>query len=204
LNKEELINRIVEAEWKMFQDVPNIGGKASCQEDYRTFKINRYGQDTSWSEDVLESYLNDLNEAQKQKRNLLTEKYARMMESTSPNDYEKIANLLPGLSSETVSLIEKIIEIILPWEEEIKAKYPDIAKRGRPIHSSSDTLHVTSIETYLRGELPTYSLQTLKLYLNNLKKLKAENINGSEISLGYMMQQYGFPSLQEANQKLKR
>jgi hypothetical protein len=203
LNKEELINRIVEGEWKMFQDVPNIGGKASCQEDYRTFKINRYGQDASWSEDVLESYLNDLNEAQKQKRNLLTEKYARMMESTSPIEYKKIANLLPVLSPETVSLIEEIIKVILPWEEEIKSRYPDIAKRGRPIHSSSDTLHVTSIETYLRGELPTYSLRTLKLYLNNLKKLKAENINGSEIALEYMMRQYGFPSLHEANEKLK-
>jgi hypothetical protein len=203
LKKEELINRIVEAEWKMFQDVPNIGGKASCQEDYRTFKINRYGQDSTWSEDVLESYLDDLNEAEKKKRNLLTEKYARMMKSTSPEEYAKIADLLPALSRETLSLVEEIIKIILDWEEEIKAKYPDIAKRGRPTYSSSDGLRVTSIETYLRGELPTYSFKTLKLYFENLKKQRSEKINASEIALEYMMRQYGFSSLKEANEKLK-
>lgn len=203
LNKEEIINKIVEAEWKMFQDVPNIGGKASCQEDYRTFKINRYSQDTSWSEDVLESYLDDLNQAENSKRNLLTEKYARMMKSTSPQEYEKIANLLPAVKAEAVSLIEEILKIILSWEEEIKTRYPEIAKRGRPIHSSSDTLRVTSIETYLRGELPTYSFKTLQLLFKNIKKQKSENINGSEIALEYMMKQYGFPSLQKANEKLK-
>jgi hypothetical protein len=202
-NKEELINKIVETEWKMFQTVPNIGGKASCQEDYRTFKINRYGQDTSWSQDVLESYLDDLNEAEKSQRNLLTEKYARMMKSTSPEEYKIIENLLPAVKAEAVSLIEEILKIILTWEEEIKTRYPEIAKRGRPIHSSSDTLRVTSIETYLRGELPTYSLKTLQLLFKNIKQQKSENINGSEIALEYMMKQYGFPSLQQANEKLK-
>jgi hypothetical protein len=202
-NKEELINRIVEAEWKMFQDVPNIGGRASCQDDYRTFKINRYSQDASWSQAVLESYLDDLNQAEKKKRNLLTEKYARMMKSTSPKEYEKIASLLPAVSAEALSLIEDIIKIILSWEEEVKNRYPEIAKRGRPIHSSSDTLRVTSIETYLRGEFPTYSLKTLQLLSKNIKKQKSESINGSEIALEYMMKQYGFPSLPEANEKLK-
>jgi len=32
---------------------------------------------------------------------------------------------------------------------------------------------------------------------------QTENINGSEITLFYMIKQYGFNSLEEANEKLK-
>jgi hypothetical protein len=200
---EDLINKIVEAEWKMFHEVPNIGGQATCQNDLRTFRINRLGQAASWSQATLESYLNDLTEAEKQQRNLLTEKYARMMASTSPAEYAAIQNQIPVLDSEVSSIIEEIIKLILIWEEELKAKYPDITRRGRPIYTSQDSLRVTSIETYLRGELSTYSLKTLKLYHENVLKQKSENINGSEITLGFMMRQYGFSTLQEANEKLK-
>ena len=203
LNKDELINKVLEAEWKMFQDVPNIGGKAACQEDYRTFKINRVGQAITWSSAALESYLADLIEADKNQRNLLTEKYGRMMKSTSPEEYAKIENLLPPLDGDVTTIIEEIIKIILAWEEELKSKYPDITKRGRPTYSSQDTLRVTSIETYLRGELPTYSLKTLKLLKENILNQQANHINASEITLEYMMKQYGFQSLEEANNKLK-
>lgn len=96
-NKTDLVGKIVNAEWKMFAEVPNIGGKASCQEDYKTFEINRSSQSLSWSEATLESYLADLTRAGKHGRNLLTEKYARMMQSTSPVEYDAIKHLIPPL-----------------------------------------------------------------------------------------------------------
>ena len=34
-SREELINKVVEKEWDMFQNVSNVGGRASCQ-DART------------------------------------------------------------------------------------------------------------------------------------------------------------------------
>ena len=52
--------------------------------------------------------------------------------------------------------------IVLDWEEELFRKYPFVLRQGRPIRSSSDTLFVTSLETYLKGELATYSLKTLE------------------------------------------
>ena len=79
LKKDDLVSKIIEREWDMFQNVSNIGGKASCQQDYQTFEIMRYSQAMSWSEATLKSYLTDLQNARKNKRNLLTEKYARMM-----------------------------------------------------------------------------------------------------------------------------
>ncbi len=203
MTKEEIITRIIAIEWKMFQDVPNIGGTAACQGERQTFEIMRVSQAASWSEAALESYLDDLTEAQKQERNLMTEKYARMMKSTSPLEYARIEHLVPPVSPEVLSLIEKIAVIVLDWEEELFGKYPLVLRQGRPIRSSGDTLFVTSLETYLKGELATYSLKTLKLYYEHLVKEQSENINGSEITLAQTIEQYGFTSLEEANEKLK-
>jgi len=204
VRKEALIAKIIDLEWNMFQKVSNIGGKASCQENPETFKIMRYSQAISWAEDALESYLTDLSEAQKNKRNLLTEKYARMMKSTSPWEYyDRIEHWLPTLEPETLQLIDNIVKIVLEWEKELAAKYPNLVERGRPIHSTDDSQFVTSIETYLRGELATYSLTTLELFYKNVLKQKSENINGSEITLNSMVKQYGFNSLKEANEKIK-
>ena len=100
-------------------------------------------------------------------------------------------------------MIEKIASIVLGWEEELFRKYPFVLRQGRPIRSSSDTLFVTSLETYLKGELATYSLKTLELYHEHLVKEQSENINGSEITLAQTIKQYGFHSLEEANEKLK-
>lgn len=203
--KAQLIEKILEIEWNMFQHVQNIGGTASCQQNRRTFKIMRASQAVSWSEAALESYLNDLAGALENNRNLLTEKYARMMESTSPLEYyDRIEQSLPPLEAETLQLIENIVEIVLTWEEELAVKFPNLIDMGRPIHSIEDSMYVTSVETYLRGELATYSPGTLKLYYENILKQRSENKNGSAITLNFMVKHYGFSSLTEANEQLRR
>jgi len=203
MSKEALIAQIIDLEWNMFHNVSSIGGKASCQDNPGTFKIMRHSQAVSWSEDTLESYLNDLSKAQENKRNLLTEKYARMMQYTSPLEYAEIEHRLPSLDPEIYLLIDKIVNIVMEWEEELSVKFPNILKRGRPIYSTNDSIYVTSVETYLRGELMTYSQRTLELYYKNVLKQQSEHINGSEITLLYMVKQYGFNSLAEANENLK-
>lgn len=202
-SKENLISTIIELEWSMFQNVRNVGGKASCQEDLQTFRIARSANFASWSEATLESYLDDLKGAEKNKRNLLTEKYARMMKSTAPMEYSRIEHLLPPLDNETLLLIDKIVEIELEWEEELLKKFPYVIKRGRPLRSSEDTQFVTSFETYLRGELATYSKRTLKLYYEHRLLQKNKNINGNMLAYEIMAKQHGYRSLEEANEKLK-
>ena len=201
--KDDLVSKVIEREWDMFQNVENVGGKASCQQDYQTFEIMRYSQAMTWSEATLKSYLEDLKVAKKNERNLLTEKYARMMESTSPLEYARIENLLPPLDPEVPAVIDQIVTILIEWEEEVIEKYPFIASRGRPLRSSEDTIFATSIETYLRGELSTYSLKTLKLFLENVLNQKAENINGSELIHSYTAKRYGYKSLEDANERMK-
>jgi hypothetical protein len=203
LSREERIAQVLLLEWAMFHAVPNVGGgRASCQEDRSTFEINRGGQFESWSDAALNSYLTDLQEAQRDGRNLLTEKYARMMEATSPEEYAKIAHLLPPLDPEAGKLIEDIVEVALAWEEALAHRYPYVLGRGRPIRRSGDSRHVTSVETYLRGELATYSVDTLRLYADHVRKLREDGENGSERILDYVMKRHGFASLEEANQKL--
>ena len=200
--KKKLVAEVVKIEWEMFQRVPNIGGQSACQQDPETFEIMRFSQAMGWSEAVLESYLNDLRAAQKEDRNLMTEKYARMMASTSPSEYEGIAHLLPPLSPETLAKIDEVAGIVLAWDEELAQKYPRLMEAGRPIYSTDDTVYVASIETYLRGELATYSSKTLELYRENVLKQQAENINGSEIIMRHLVKRYGYGSLKEANEKL--
>ena len=201
--REQLTAGIVEEELAMFQAVPNAGGKAPCQEDIRTFRIMRSSQMASWSEAALESYLGDLKEAERAGRNLLTEKYARMMRSTWPAEYARIEHLLPAVDPGAPRLIDEIVGIVLKWERDLLEKYPDIVKRGRPIFSSEDAPGVTSLETYLRGELATYSVRTLELCLAHVRQQESENVNGSAIILAQTMKQYGFASLEEANEKLR-
>ena len=42
--KLEKVEKILQLEWNMFQKVENIGGRASCQEDFETFYIMRRSQ----------------------------------------------------------------------------------------------------------------------------------------------------------------
>lgn len=204
MENKELIDNIVEIEWEMMQDVNTGGPKVSCQSDFKTFSIMRGSQAVSWSEAALESFLRDLIDAYFNGRNLLTEKYARMMESTDPEVYHaEIEHRLPALEPEAIRLIDEITEIVIEWEEELKSKYPDLRKKGRPTYSTEDSKFYTSVETYLRGELATYSVKTLELYYENIKRQKSENINGSEITLRHMVKEYGYTSLEQANEKLR-
>lgn len=201
-SREGLVAGIIEIEWRMFQRVPNIGGRPSCQDDFRTFQIMRSSQVASWSEETLESYFDDLRTAQSSGKNLLTEKYARMMASTSPSEYARMEHMLTPIDPESVDLIEQIVSIVVGWEKELLEKYPNILAKGRPLFSSEDSPVVTSKETYLKGELSTYSVRTLQLHLSHMRLQQSQNVNGSAITYLDMMKRYGFNSLEEANQKL--
>jgi hypothetical protein len=201
--EEKLIAKIVEIEWKMFSTVQNIGGRASCQDDPATFKIMRSSQFAAWSNETLESYLNDLEEAERQGRNLPAEKYGRMMRWTFPQEYARIKHQFPPLDPEVPALIEKIAEIEIGWTEELSKEFPYVLGTGRPLRSSQDSQLATSAETYLRGELETYSKKTLELYYKDILDKNSKNINGTKTVYENTVKQYGFKSLEEANQRLK-
>ena len=96
---ESLTERIVALEWDQFQRTENEGGRASCQGNWPVFRQMRSSQFLTWPLDLLVSYRDDLVEADRVGRNLVTEKYARMMASTAPDEYrERIEPYIPRLS----------------------------------------------------------------------------------------------------------
>lgn len=196
--QDSLISAIIELEWSMFSQVENTGGPASCQSDPGTFAIMRRSQLHAWSKEVQESYLQDLKTANSQGRNLMTEKYARMMASTYPEEYSRIAGMLPPVDTETQRLIEDIVAINVVWKEQLASKYPTLNGKGRPIRSSQDSPYTTSIETYLRGELTTYSPATIRLLHEHTTSQQEKGVNGAEVHLLNMVQEYGYTSLAEA------
>ena len=70
-------------------------------------------------------------------------------------------------------------------------KYPHLSGQARIIHTSEDTLYDISFETYLRGELKTYSMQTLVLYGRRIVAFVQEQKNMTEEIMRYTTTFYG-------------
>jgi len=187
--KESLIKEVLDRELKMFLTVPTLQ-KASCQEDPESFRLVRGSQFYIWSEKTIESYLNDIKKAEEKGKNLMTLKYARM------------DNLIPKLKD--IPLVDKIVEIQLEWQKEMFNKYPCMMGRARPLSSSDDTSFATSFETYLRGELETYSEKTLSLYYGDVRAGFKKGENMMEKMYIYMVKQLGYHSLDDAETTAKR
>ena len=199
---QELIAQVVAQEWAMFNDVQNQGGRASCQNNPKEFEIMRSSQLKTWSDDVLKSYLNDLTTAAYMGRNMLTEKYAFMMESTHPNEFQQIKQFLPQIEPQVLAKIQEIVDINMDWQQEADEKYPNLRAKGRPLRSKEDTQFVTSFETYLRCELKTYSTETIMtLHAHTLACLE-KHYNMAIANLQNMVGQMGYSSLEEANEKM--
>ena len=163
----------------------------------------RSSQLKTWSVAILESYERDLMTAMAQGRNLLAEKYAYMMEYTSPLAFARLRDQLPIVSEETMEQIQTIVKINLNWEREAQNAYPRIRGRGRPGTSDRDGFGVTSVETYLYGELKTYSPETIRLLLAYTEEAEAQGRNLALENLENMVQSYGYSDLKEAEAALR-
>ena len=197
-----LIDKIVQLEWKQFDRVKNEGGRASCQDNFETFSIMRKSQYLTWNEELLSSYYQDLLLAEQNGWNLIMEKYARMMQSTAPKQYAELAFTLPVRSKEREQITEEIVRIQVAWMEQFSEKFPKMAGNARSIHTYEDTAYNTSYETYLRGELGTYSEETFVLYGRFIARLLKEERNLAYETMRNTAMLYGYQSVEEAEGKI--
>ncbi len=198
----EIIGDVISREWDMFQQTVNAGGRASCQDDFNTFYGMRFGQFVSWSDTALGSYLADLKAAALAGRNLVAEKYLRMMEHTFPAEYEAQKSALPELSAEQKAAADEICEEMLVMTVPLREKFPRVCGAGRPLRSSEDALRGTSVETYQRGELYTYSLETLLALKEHMDSLTAGGQSLARTILENSVRHYGYESLEKAEKSL--
>lgn len=201
--KEVLVNHIVSLEWQAFDKVQNQGGRADCQDDWGTFSIMRKSQYLAWPKELIISFIHDFEHANARHRNLITEKYGRMMKTTDPASYAEICDKLPTLTPDQERIIEQIVQIQVSWMEEFAKEYPQMAMNSRSIHTFEDSLYNTSYETYLRGELSTYSPETLKRYGNFVVRLAKAGENLARIIMTNTALMYGYESLENAEERLK-
>ncbi|MBC8393603.1 MAG: DUF4125 family protein [Deltaproteobacteria bacterium] len=185
--KEKLIEEILDRELEMFVSVPSKY-PAPCQSDPQGFRIMRSSHFSTWAEDSLASYLNDLKAAAEQGRNLMTLKYARM------------DNLIPKLHDNPLveNKIDSIVSIQLKWQKEMAGRYPYLIGKGRQIEDTEATCGATSFTTYLRGELETYSEDTLACLYRDIIEAEEIGLNLTESLYLYMVKRLGYGSLEDA------
>ncbi|MCQ4965792.1 DUF4125 family protein, partial [Bifidobacterium pseudocatenulatum] len=61
-------------------------------------------------------------------------------------------------------LQEGIITVQLSWARDFRERFPPLGEAMRVLTTVEDTPETTSYETYLRGEVGTYSDRTVALY----------------------------------------
>lgn len=190
---EELLSTILSHEHRMFITVRS-STPAPCQENAESFRIFRASHFAGWSKGTLDSYLKNLEDSYNSGRNLMMLKYARM------------DNLIPKLHKEqdAYTLIDNIVLIQKKWQMELLSEYPQLILRGRPISQCDKESNTTSFENYLRCELETYSLDTLRMLLADIKDWQSKNRNMTKMSYLSMIEELGYTSLEEANDHCAR
>lgn len=199
---EELAERIAKMEFQAFDQVKNEGGRADCQDDWHTFRIMRVSQYLTWTKEMLLQYIMDFQGNARDGWNLITEKYGRMMESTAPEEYEKLKAEFPMVPEEKRRIVDEIVKVQVAWMEEFQLRYPKLASNARSIHTEEDSLWNTSYETYLRGELLTYSNVMLVMYGRFIVNLNQKGINLAERIMQNTAVLYGYKGLEDAEAAL--
>ena len=177
LTDDELREAIVRHEWDQFQRTNNEGGRAACQGNWPVFHQMRLAQFLTWERPLLTSYAADLDAADHVGRNLVTEKYGRMMASTAPENFTKnIEPYIPRLSEERAARQEQAIAQQVAWAKDFRERYPKL------------------------GELGTYSDQTFERYEAMIGERAAASPqrNITEETLLHTVQLGGFDTLEEA------
>lgn len=199
MDKQTMVELIISKEWPMFHSVNGDEERADCQNNYATFHAMRAGQFSAWDEATVQSYLNDVTQAENCGRNIVREKYIHMMRSSAPKEYEQLAAELPKLSMEKLALTERIWQKLLAQTLRMRKQYPSLGAVGRPLYSSQDYTG-TSIETYQKGELLTYSEDTLASLYNCICALEEKGTDLSTTILEESLKLSGYKNLAEAEQ----
>jgi len=197
LSNEELVRRIAKTEFEAFDKVKNEGGRAYCQNDWPTFSVMRKSQYLTWDRTMLLQYLYDFERETALGHNLITEKYGRMMESTAPEKYEDLEKHFPELSEEKKAVIEQIVALQMSMVEEFAKEYPKVVSNARNLHTYEDDMFDTSYETYLRGEISTYSDKMLQLYAGYVIRCAREGVNIARATIENTARLYGYQNLED-------
>ena len=179
-DRDALIHDVVERELVMFLNTRNEGGTASCQENPEMFRNWRWMVFSVMSDDYILSYQHDLQEAEKNGRNFMVEKYARM------------DNLIPCVSP-NMDKVRAIVAAERVWlvalSQEFPTLFPD--QTGR-------------FDFYFSAEMETLSEASLDQYLLCIDAAKRDGRNLAKERYANMYDRMGLGTLEEAEAKRRQ
>ena len=108
--KDRLIEKILDIEVYMFLTVTSKR-KSNCQNYPDRFKMQRKAQFIPWSTSTLESYLDDLVTAEKESRNLMVFKYARMDGLIPVGNNNPLIKKIAGAFKEWQEALDSLIHL---------------------------------------------------------------------------------------------
>jgi hypothetical protein len=173
--KEKIIEQIIDMEWEMFRSV-KTSEPAACRELPGTFRSMRWMSHSVLPGSVLESYLLDLRQAAVLKRNLMTEKYARMQ------------GLIPPLQIN--AKIAEITAVESRWMAALAELYP---RTFRGV--------LQGFGLYESCELETYSGRTIDLYHEAVLEAQDKGRNLVEERYTNLFRRLGYDSIQAMEER---
>lgn len=171
--RKELTRFIIDIEQDMFASV-QTSELSSCQENLKTFRVMRWMNHSTHGDEFLDSYFQDLVDAQQEGRNLMTEKYAI------------IQGLIPSDVTETM---ESVIYFETQWLGALKDRYPNLLKR------------FGGFKPYFEAELQVISEKSLDLYHKEIIDGVKAGRNLVQERYENLYRYLGHNSLEEANAK---
>ena len=124
-----------------------------------------------------------------------------MLRNLDPDYYRtNLEPYLPTLSTARIEQQERIIATQVAWAQDFANCYPRLGAAMRTLRTSDDTKDSTSFETYLRGELSTYSQRTLDLYDLMVRDYAQAGENITVLTVRNTVLLGGFASLDEAEE----
>lgn len=175
--RARVLNQVIAMELEMFMAV-RTSEPSACQEHPEAFRVMRWMTHSVLPEELLLSYLEDLEQAKRTSRNLMTEKYARMDDR------------IPKIKESP--LIKDILDIETKWAAGLAQKYPLTFKVGS-----------AGFKNYLSCELETFSDRTLELYHKVVTEAEREDRNLVEERYSNLFKRLGYGSIEGREQAAK-
>jgi hypothetical protein len=174
--------RLVTLEWEQFDLVINAGGRASCQDDPRPFFAYRSAQYLAFPHQMIPRILGEFEQAEREGRNLVEEKYARMMAVTDPAGYQRDwAARLGKPSPVKAQALDDVRRLLSPALDEAARELPESHRHARP--DASEGGRVSSLD-YFMAEVATYSLGTTFALRD---ALRGELARQNPVALSYVL-----------------
>lgn len=169
------LRELVQLEWIHFDAVQGLNGRAACQDDATGFFIYRVAQYLSFPHELIMLVHDDVVAADAAGRNVISEKYARMMEKTDPAAFERDwAGRLEAPSPVKRCVMEAVEHVLYRMLDAAASELPETAQHVRGTISRPQL--ISSID-YFMCEIQSYSLRTLRILRDGLRRQLGEHVN---------------------------